>query len=245
MNPFLEQEDTWPDFHHRVIDRMADAIAEQVEPRYLVKIEEHLYLQEAPSEAHRAGPRSDVAVKPRAGRAAGGGSVAVMEAPARVHLPWLEAEQQAYLEIRDRFSRELITVIEFLSPTNKGRHRDQYLLKRDQILVSTAHLVEVDLLRGGEAPPAPDRPECAYSVMVSRAEQRPEAEFWPIGLRDPLPVVPIPLRAPDRDATLDLQALLQKVYDAGRYTYYIYEVPLSQPINPEDETWARQFVQVP
>jgi hypothetical protein len=201
MNPFLEQEDTWPDFHHRFIDRMAEAIAEQVEPRYLVKlkIEEHL-------------------------------------------LPWPEAERQAFLEIRDRFSRELITVVEFLSPANKGRHRDQYMLKRDRVLISTAHLVEIDLLRGGEAPPAPDRPECDYSVMVSRAEQRPEAGFWPIGLRAPLPAVPIPLRTPDHDATLDLQGLLHQVYDAGRYAYYIYEVPLSPPLSPEDEAWTRQFV---
>jgi hypothetical protein len=227
MNPFLEQEDTWPDFHHRFIDRMADGIAEQVEPRYLVKIEERRgELQRLQPRRFRVNPRYQVKIE--------------------VHLlPWLEAERQAFLEIRDRFSRELITVVEFLSPTNKGRHREQYLLKRDQVLISTAHLVEIDLLRGGNTPPAPDRPECDYSVMVSRAEQRPEAGFWPIWLREPLPVVPIPLRAPDHDATLDLQGLLHRVYDAARYAYYIYEVPPSPPLSPEMEAWARQFVPTP
>ena len=44
------------------------------------------------------------------------------------------------------------------------------------------------------------RPECDYSVMVSRAEKRRAADFWPIRLRDRLPVIPIPLRPPDAAA---------------------------------------------
>jgi hypothetical protein len=242
MNPFLECEDVWPDVHHRLIGRMADALADQVDPRYLVKIEEQLYVQESPGRPHRAGPRADVGIKRTAGSAGPGPGVSVLEAPVRVHLPWPVIEEQAFLEIRDRSSRELVTVLELISPTNKGRHRDQYLFKRDRILVSTAHLVEIDLLRGGEPLPAPDRPECDYSVLVSRAEIRPEAEYWPIRLREPLPMVPIPLRGPDRDAVIDLQSLLHAVYDAGRYANYIYEARPSPPLRPEDEAWASELL---
>jgi hypothetical protein len=242
MNPYLERDDAWPDYHHRFIDRMADAIAAQVDPRYLVKIEEHLYLQETPGGPHRAGPRADVGVKPLSGRATSEAGVAVLEAPAQIHLAWPVTEPQAYLEIRDRRSRELVTIVELLSPTNKGRHREQYLLKRDQVLLSTAHLVEIDLLRGGEPMPALDRTDCDYSIVVSRAERRPEAGFWPIGLREPLPVVPVPLRAPDHDATLGLQALLHQVYDAGRYVHYIYESPPPVSLRPEDAAWAQALV---
>jgi hypothetical protein len=220
---------------------MADAIADQVDPRYLVKIEEHLYVQETAESPHRAGPRADVGVKPSRGPAVAGPSLAVVEAPARIHLPRFEVESVAFLEIRDRASRELVTVLELLSPTNKGRHRDEHLRKRDQVLISTAHLVEIDLLRGGEPMPAPDRPECDYSVVVSRAEQRPEADFWPVRLREPLPIVPVPLRAPDRDALLNLQELLHRVYDAGRYGHYVYENRPQPPLRAEDEAWARQF----
>jgi hypothetical protein len=42
-----------------------------------------------------------------------------------------------------------------------------------------------------------------------------------------------------------LQGLLHRVYDAGRYAYYIYEVQLSTPLSPEDEAWARQFIPAP
>ncbi len=51
--------------------------------------------------------------------------------------------------------------------------------------------------------PPDDQPECHYSVLVSRAERRPAVEFWPIRLRDRLPLIPIPLRGPDEDARLD------------------------------------------
>jgi hypothetical protein len=176
---------------------MAEALADQVDPGYLVKIEEQLYVQEAPV----GGKRSE-------GPATVAPGVVVLEAPARIHPPRLETEQESYLEIRDRASRELVTVMELLSPTNKVHHREQYLRKRDRIFVSTAHLVEIDLLRSGHPMSAPDRPECAYSVIVSRAERRPEADFWSVLLRSALPVIPVPLRAPDRDATQDLQALL-------------------------------------
>ncbi|MFO0950485.1 MAG: DUF4058 family protein [Isosphaeraceae bacterium] len=166
----------------------------------------------------------------------------MLEAPVRVHLPWPDVEPQAFLEVRDRSSRELVTVIELFSPTNKTRHRDQYLRKREQVIVSTAHLVEIDLLQGGEPMPAPDRPECDYSVTVSRAGQRPEADFWPVRLRDRLPVIPVPLRAPDPDATLDLQALLDAVYDAGRYARYAYESAPRPPLRSEDEAWAKSLL---
>lgn len=242
MNPYLESDEVWPDLHQRLIVSMADALADQVDPAYLVKIEEQLYVQEAPESPHRAGPRADVGIKKSGGPIPSEPGLAVLDAPAKIRLPEPDFERQAYLEIRDRASREVVAVLELLSPTNKGRHRDQYLVKRDKILVSSAHLVEIDLLRGGEPMPSPDRPSCDYSVVVSRAELRPEADFWPIGLRDALPTIPVPLRGPDRDATLDLQALLNRAYEAGRYARYAYEGRPRPPLRPDDESWAARLL---
>ena len=73
-------------------------------------------------------------------------------------------------------------------------------------------------------------------------ETRPQADFWPIRLRDPLPAIPIPLREPDPDAQLDLQAALHHVYDAARYGNYIYEGTPQPGLSPADETWSRQVV---
>ena len=152
--------------------------------------------------------------------------------------------REAYLEIRDRHSHELVTVVELLSPTNKraGSYREQYLAKRGQVLASPAHLVEIDLLRGDEPMPSQDRPSCSFSVLVSRAEERPLAGFWPIGLREHLPSIPIPLRSPHVDARLDLQELLNRVYDEPAYEYYIYEGTPQPPLSPDDVSWAQPFV---
>jgi len=116
-------------------------------------------------------------------------------------------ERQRYLEIRDRRNRELVAVVELLSPVNKksGPDRAQYLTKRSGILASPAHLVEIDLLRCGRAMPDHERPSSTYGVMVSRVEERPAADFWPIGLRQPLPTIPVPLRPANSHASLELQ----------------------------------------
>ena len=65
--------------------------------------------------------------------------------------------------------------------------------------------------------PAADRLDCSYSVVVSGVERRLDAEFWPISLRERLPVIPIPVRVPDPDARLDLQAVLDRIYDDAGY----------------------------
>jgi hypothetical protein len=93
--------------------------------------------------------------------------------------------------------------------------------------------------------PSEGRPDCTYSVMVSRAEDRPDAAFWPIGLRDKLPVIPIPLRSPHPHASLDLQALLHRVYDAAGYQLYIYEGTPSPGLAPDDVAWSRLLVPPP
>src|SRR5439155_12626475 len=124
----------------------------------------------------------------------------VLEAPVHLALPAVDIQREAYIEIRDRRDRHVVTVLDLLSPTNKtkGPDRDQYLGKRGQILASSTHFVEIDLLRGGARPPQPGLPHCDYYALVSRSQDRPDCGFWPFGIREPLPRVPIPLSPPDR-----------------------------------------------
>ena len=63
------------------------------------------------------------------------GTSGLLEAPAHVFLPAQDVESLSYLKILDREGRELVTVIELLSPTNKrpGNHRAQYLSKRSAV----------------------------------------------------------------------------------------------------------------
>jgi len=81
--------------------------------------------------------------------------------------------------------------------------------------------------------------------LVSRVERRRDAEFWPISLRERLPVVPIPVRSPDSDAQLDLQAVLDQIYDDAGYVDYIYEEAPRPRLAEEDADWAHQFLPPP
>ena len=84
-------------------------------------------------------------------------------------------------------------------------------------------------------PPAGD-----YCVLVSRVEDRPRAEFWPVGLRQRLPVIPVPLQDPHPDAELDLPAVLYRFYDAAYYRDYIYDGSSWPPLSDADADWACQ-----
>lgn len=247
MNPYLEQDDVWNDLHHRLMPQVAATLVAQVRPAYIVRLEEHLFIHELPAEDRRFFGRSDVSVaraRPGpAGTVASAGATTQAPAYARV-LPAVDVERLSYIEVRDRGSRELITVIELLSPSNKrpGPDREQYVAKRRQLFAGSAHFVEIDLLRGGPRQPLEDLPDCDYYALVSRVEERPRVGVWPIRLRDPLPTVPVPLRAPDADARLDLQQVLHSVYDAAGYGDYIYSGKPQPPLHPQDAAWAHELI---
>ncbi len=102
--------------------------------------------------------------------------------------------------------------------------------------------MEIDLLRGGPRMPFVNLPRCDYYAMVSRVERRPIVQCWPRRLRDRLPAIPIPLRAPDPDLRLDLQEILHRIYDAAGYAKYIYDSDPVPPLTTEDAAWARSLL---
>jgi hypothetical protein len=149
------------------------------------------------------------------------------------------------VEIRDRLERRLITSIEVLSPTNKrGEGRDEYLAKRNRILQSPSHLIEVDLLRSGRRiPMRRELPSAPYYAYVGRFEIRPETEVWPISLDQPLPTIPVPLLPGDADVFLDLQLALTNVYDLSEYDLEIdYTQPPDGPLSAEQATWVDEHL---
>ena len=77
--------------------------------------------------------------------------------------------------------------------------------------------------------------------MVSRYEDRPQVGLWPLGLRNKLPMIPIPLLAQER-AILDLQSALHQVYDAAGYEDYIYANAPSPPLQGADAEWAQRLI---
>ena len=149
------------------------------------------------------------------------------------------------VEIRDVAKRELVTVIEILSPSNKrGEGIDEYRDRRESILRITAHLIEIDLLRKGRRVPMRGKlPSVSYFVFVCRWERRPATDVWPIALNRSLPIIPVPLRKGDDDANLDLQQALTSVYDEGGLRYMIdYAKAPEVPLTPKQSAWVDQHL---
>ena len=133
--------------------------------------------------------------------------------------PALE-RRETYLVIREMPGREVVTVIETLSPTNKrrGEGRRQFLSKREEVLESDAHWVEIDLLRGGERTPLGGTlPPHTYRAVVSRVAERPRCAIFPWTLADRLPTIPIPLKPEDGHVALELQTVFETIYRRARY----------------------------
>lgn len=147
------------------------------------------------------------------------------------------------VEVRKTGTHRLVTALEILSPAHKhtGVQRERYLQKRQALFRSTAHIMELDLLRSGQRSPLVITPPPApYYVLLARAISRPYVDLWPIQLQEPLPQLPIPLHAPDPDVVLDLGAVVRDVYERGAYSRRIdYAQPVPPPeLTAEQQVWV-------
>ena len=241
MDPYVEDPATWPDFHHNLLARIRIALNAVMPARYVASVDQYVWLEARDPDTREADGKPDVLISDHGARA--NGAVALLEAPAYVALP-TQPRQRRFVQITDHRERRVVTVIEVLSPSNKSTHREAYLEKRGNYLATNTNLVEYDLLRGGETlpmgTPAPQLRD--YYVMVSQAGQ-PRGGLWPFGLREPIPVIPIPLGPSDAPVSLDLHCLMQMVYDEGRYATKIdYTRPPVPRLRDDDAQWAQQLI---
>ena len=245
MDPYLEGG-SWPDFHMLLISEMRTLLSGRIRPKYIVEAERRVYLETDPSDPERF-IRPDVAIEMEpygpSGRAVQTDAVSLAE-PVTLTLPMPAEHREAYLTIRLAKPRKVVTVIEVLSPTNKNLRttgREVYLAKRDGVLECKTHLVELDLLRGGERlPTVQPLPAADYYAFVSRGNRRPQVDVYPWSLRQPMPAIPIPLEPEDPDVVLDLQAVFNAVYDRAGYDYSLdYEGQVEPPLADADAQWAK------
>lgn len=247
MDPYIETSRTWRNFHTAMIAAIQELLARRLAPRYAVLIEEGAYLlwEEVPLRV--LGP--DVAVvraQEEPPRAAVSSSVATLEPSVRTQVVPAERTDR-WLEIRTPDGREVVTVIEMLSPTNKttaGDGHSAYLLRRNRVLGSGSNLVEIDLLRGGHrAPLSEPYPPGDYAVVVDRVPMRPKCHVFMWRVPDALPVVPIPLRQGEPDVGLDLHRAFELVYDRARYDISLrYDVEPEPALAPDHRAWVAERV---
>jgi len=248
MDPYLEDNVLWTDLHHNLIGQYRRQLAQQLRGRYIVRAERRSYLLSNEDPARRVVvPDVLVIREPRAIFHVAYAGSGVSTPSAVVTMPMEIEIRELSLLIRDVRSREIVAWIELLSPVNKcagSAGRAQYAKKREEILRSSAHLVEIDLLRqGARFPYEEPLPKGDYYAHVSRASRRPRCEVWAIPIEKPLPTIPVPLREPHSDAQLDLAVALRGAYADACYDMEIdYSRPPIPPLKGTQAAWARRIL---
>ena len=249
MDPYLEDPAHWPDVHQSLITYIRDELQPYLRPRYHARIGERVYILEPPQLFYPDVTiiRQPLAVRePAPAYAATEAETEVVDVPVLVTLPPVE-HREPYLEIVHAAGGEVVTVIEVLSPANKasGEGHRLYRSKQQELLDTPIHLVEIDLLSTGLHTVALSEearaglPPHRYLICVRRGPERRRFELYPIPLSRRLPRMRIPLKEPDPDVVLDVQAVLDRCYDNGGYADLIdYCRPPSAPLSPEEAAWV-------
>jgi Protein of unknown function (DUF4058) len=244
MNPYLESPDFWPEVHNRLIVAIADALVPQLVPKYRVAIEKRIY--EIKGEQSLLVGIPDVSIQrnltPRNSSTSNVAVATRNTEPLKVRLAMYEEVREGYLEVIDMATKEVVTIIEVLLHTNKpsGKGREMYEEKRDKVFGSRTNFVEIDLLRGWEPLPVFDNDNAAsYRILVSRGNERPLADLYLFDIPDAIPSFPLPLRSPDVEPMVDLQGLLNTVYDRAAYDFRIdYTAAPVPALSEADAAWA-------
>ncbi len=251
MDPYLEGP-FWTVFHSNFINEVARQLSRRLKPRYFALTEERVMVT-TPDPIEMVGfgdverPRLRY---PDVGVFSSGkeGDIATEQriSPC-ITLDALLPEEITYhfVEIRDSETRSLVTAIEMLSPTNKrGDGQAEFAAKRLEYLKGTANYIEIDLLRIGERfPLIGTLPSVPYFVFLSRAKHRPRVDAWPIPLNQPLPAIRVPLLPKDGDAVLNLQEVIDTIYDLFSYEFVVdHQRNPVVPLEPEQLSWAESLL---
>lgn len=233
MNPFLQAR--WPDAHTALIRYIREVLSERLPNDLAVVAEESISIDfDAEPEVRM---RADVAVvEQRSFRFPD--SIPFQQDTSRLALAEPEtirvSPAQRWLEIRD-IDNHLVTLIELLSPSNKTLHASVSLaMRHEQLIRSGVNVVEIDLIRGGFRT-LPDQlnaelretpSQTMYLIVVGKAHHPDERQVYYCPLHERLPAFAVPLRKTDASVPLDLQPLIDRCYQTGRYWQ------LSQPPAP-------------
>jgi hypothetical protein len=224
MDPYLENPLRWPDLHCRFIVCLATELNAGLTPKYVACINEWTHTAEPPRMPH---------------------------AYISVHLTAdVHKDMEAGQALR---ATRAVTVITLMSPGYKSEYspnRSAYLLMQTKICNSHAHLMEIDLLRGGAhtlALPSKALTKVGtfdYRVCLHRAGAGEHYETWSFLLSEPLPRIPVPLKNGDADIVIDLQAIFDRCYDAAGYKWHVdYSRTPDPPLKPGAAAWARTLLE--
>ena len=256
MNPYLEHRHIWPGFHNRLIAILAEELGPQVPGNYRVDIEERVEIDGPfgpPPDLAFMIPDALVTDEPtgqpsRPSETMGATAVAtstVEDYAIRVRMP--RQVKVNWLRIETVPNREVVTIVEVLSPTNKapGGERNRYERKREVIVGSGANLVEIDLLRRGQPMPLETPPPASdYRILVCEGWKRPSALLYPFNVQQTIPPFLLPLLPEDKPLQVDLGPIIDRMHHTARYGQVAryHEPPPEPAFEGEVGAWVSERV---
>lgn len=248
MDPYLEG-DMWQEFHERLANQISMQLLPLLAPRYVALLAKRysvdrpaLGVFDIPS-PRVFYPDVHIVAPPRTIRESSASGAPAVAEPS-VELPSALEVPQLSVEVRDVANRHLVALIEILSPANKyGEGYREYTERRTGLMRTATHILELDLLRqGARIPLVGAPPPAAYYIYLSRSQRRPYTQVWAVALRDCLPIVPVPLLAPDPDVPLDVQAAVDACFGLVGYERLLdYSIPPPPPeLDAADAAWVDQ-----
>ncbi|MCB0598544.1 MAG: DUF4058 family protein [Lewinellaceae bacterium] len=245
MDPYLEGY-LWPDVHNSLAYLIKVQLISRLADPYVVHLNTYTVEDTSPEEDVgimypdvEVFRKADVAKEPV-------GAYEPPVTPETIVLPAIKNIEARIpvVEIKDRKSNQLITAIEILSPVNKRKPGLlPYREKRERLHYAGVHLVEIDLLRRGERPFGhPYLPQSHYLICLLRAGIG-TTQVWAVDVKDPLPVIPIPLKQPDKDSLLDLGKAFKDVYEQGAFERSVNysEAPPPPAFTEEELEWMKEL----
>lgn len=254
MDPYIEASGAWSVFHHSFIGECGRYLNEQLPQNYVATVGDRVELVSEDDlglvTARSIGPDVNV-VRDRASSVqpgpaqSGRSNVATLE-PSTLQqaVEWIDPPKQLYVQVLRVPEQEVVADIELLSPSNKRRgseDRAAYLARRQMLFRHHVHLVELDLLRGGERiRMLTPLPSGDYYAFVTLWQDWHQCDVYAWSIRAALPTIPVPLRLEDGAVGLDLAAVFARTYDNGRFDRVIrYDKPVTD-LPEADRTWAAE-----
>ena len=219
FDPYLLQ--SWGDVHQRLAIYASNVMQPKLPSGLRARTEERVYVEHQDEGSRFITPDVTIFEAPAREFSTTTESLSTTAVLEPVATLTHEPVRESYVEIREKGGGKLVTVIEFISPTNKipGSGRRSYITKQQELEAADVHLVEIDLV--SEGPRVFDFPgniPSQYeSMLMANIRMGFARKLYAFSLRERLPVLPIPLRYGDEDITLDLQFLHDQCYRDGAY----------------------------
>jgi hypothetical protein len=188
MNPYLEDTNLWPEFHHRFVASLDQILRPGLPDRYHCQIVHRRYTVAAPptpSMEQQSHQEDYIEIRERNG----GRLVTLLDVVSPMNRT-TQSGRHAYLEIR-----------------SAARDAGANVVEIDLVLQGQPML---DYSREG-------LPDWDYAVTVTRSTHPEQYEIYTATLQKRLPRFRLPLASGDRDMVLDLTSAFERTFEEGGF----------------------------